>query len=273
MLQGATATGNNTASIVITNVIVTIINGNECPGKNNIVSVLNNEELPLLQLTAPGKMRLRKLKTVLEKGGDIIKSCLQYNIISTLADHEHKINDSLGDAKEGESLLQWVHSQSATVKSSPSFARALLAECVYSACQKVDDGEDLTTTLPTVAQALTVAVSNVLSSTTDQDQINKGIYILNGVQIACVSDDMFNTSDLAPKIFTYLHKPMNDTGFGIIPINIFKQWLNCTNTLSTTASSTTTSSSVTTTTSVYGIRESEGRTMVEKEVRNFITSL
>lgn len=268
MLQAAIATGNNTASVVVTNLIVTILNGADCPGKAGVLAILNSEDLPLIQLTAPGKARIRKLKDTLEKGGDIVKSTLQYSIIAVLAEHSHAIMDSLGDTKAGEELLQWVHAQSTTVKASSSFARGLLSECVFGACQKVDDGEELSITLPTVAKALTVAVSNVLSPLAEPETINKGIFILNGAQIACVSDDMFS-NDLASKVFTLLHKPRPDTGFGIIPINVFKGWLTCTTVYSSNNVSNTASSS----SSVYGTLEKEGRTSVEKEVKGFIQSL
>ena len=151
----------------------------------------------LIQLCAPGSMRIRRLHQALQKGGDLLANSLPFKIVAALsaADFSARLSSAIlsrGSAPEAQdALAAWVQAQSEDVKCSPSFARGLVAEAVFASLQS---GEDVSAQLAGATKAVAAAIEGASLSAAGVGLGGRAAveaFCASGAQIACACDEAF----------------------------------------------------------------------------------
>jgi len=151
----------------------------------------------LLQLCAPGSMRIRRLHQALQKGGDLLANSHSFKFVAALSDSDFsaRLSSALAsrgsDSKAQDAFAAWVQAQAEDVKDSPSFARGLVAEAVFASLQS---GEDVSAQLAGATKAVAAAISGASSSAAGVALGGRAAveaFCASGAQLACACDEAF----------------------------------------------------------------------------------
>ncbi len=221
LLYGVAATGNNSSGIVVAKLASAVATSGDCPGKEAVLAAVNTGAVSFAQLTAPGMMRIKKVKAALEEAGDAFRSGIEYRVISAVADKAGDINDVAESADGADALTAWVNELPADVRACPSFARALVSEAVFAAC----NAGDIAAGVANAAAPLTAAVASAVEAAAGDEgkAAAIGAFVLSGAQVAAASDEGF-APEAGEAVFKALQAP-GATGFGVVKQAGFKAWL------------------------------------------------
>jgi len=178
---------------------------------SSIIASVSSMSLPLVQLVAPGHSRYKKIKTSLSSNA-IFNGGMQLALFSSLLEGEEHIQSSLDGAATSESLLTWSRSQPQAVQGSPSFARGIIADAVFKALASENIDQ-----LKTIAGALSSIVAGASSEGINARSFVEA-FILSGVHVACVADEVF-PDDAIAKVVSLLKDG------GVISVAGIKAWM------------------------------------------------
>jgi hypothetical protein len=230
LLPAVAANANNFAGLVLANAAVAVAAGKaDAPGRAAVIEAVASGSVSLVQLTAPGMMRIRKVKQALDKAGDAFTKGAQYAVVSAVAEGvQGAVQDAVGEkgnAAAADALTAWIHEQPASVRSSASFARGVAQEAAFAAARAAQDEDEGASLAPYFASAvagITVAVSAAAEGGADAAQV--GAFVLSGVQVACAADDTFPL-EAGTHAFGALRAAAAAGGVAPISAAGFKAWL------------------------------------------------
>jgi hypothetical protein len=177
----AAVSANSSVALVVINIVNALAAD---PSSSSIIAPVSTMALPLIQLVTPGHNRYKKIKQALSSNASFSGS-LQLALFSSLFDGEEHVKNSLEGTSSSDSLLTWSRTQPASIQSSPSFARGIVADAVFKALsnEKVDQ-------LKTISGTLSSIISAASSEGSNARQYVEA-FVLSGVHVACVADELF----------------------------------------------------------------------------------
>jgi hypothetical protein len=204
----AAVSANSSVALVVINIIAAIAADSS---SSSIIASVSSNSLPLVQLVAPGHSRYRKIKQALSANA-IFNGGLQQALFSSLLEGEDHIQSSLDGTATSDALLTWSRSQPDTVQRSPSFARGIVADAVFKALtsEKIDQ-------LKTIMSTLSSIVAGASSEGSGARNFVES-FVLSGVHVACVADELF-PEDAIAKVVSLLKDG------GVLSVAGIKTWM------------------------------------------------